>query len=264
MKKNSTAILTAAMIMGTFTVTASAEASAQVFVTISDGELMSAQAEIIAEDINGDGKISIDEALYSAHEELYQGGAEKGYSAYDSEYGRSLDMLWGNNCGAYGYYVNNSSALSLDDEVKDGDYINAYCYTDLTGWSDIYCYFDKYDVNGNNFTLTLSAAAWDENYNPITVPVEGAVITINGEKTGFVTDSQGKAEIVVEAQEDLYVISAVSDTQTIVPPVCLAYGTEEVSAENETTSSNPTTGVSLSFAGAAITAMAILITRKRK
>ena len=260
MKKNFTAVLTAAIITGTFTLTASAEESVRAYVTISDGkgQLAIAQASVIAKDINGDGKVSIDEALYSAHETEYIGGAAAGYSAYDSEYGRSLAMLWGDDCGVYGYYVNNASAMSLDDEVKENDYINAFCYTDLETWSDTYCYFDKYQVNDDRFTLTLSAAAWDENYNPITVPVEGAVITINGERTEFVTDAEGKADITLE-NNGSYVISAVSDTQTLVPPVCAANVAKE-----ETTPSNPVTGVSLGFTAFAFSVSVIIASGKRK
>lgn len=267
MKKNFTVILTAAMIAGTFTVTASAEeASAKVFVTISDGTLKLAQEEIIAKDVNGDGKINIDEALFAAHD-LYQGDADAGYMSSESEYGRSLVTLWGNDCGSYGYYVNNASAMSLNDEVKDGDYINAYCFTDLEAWSDTYCYFDKNTAGGNEITLTLSAAAWDESYNPITVPVEGAVITIDGEKTDFVTDAEGKVAITID-EAGSYIISAVSDTQTLVPPVCTAAVAEaetgKVDADtNEASPSNPATGVSLSLAAVLAAGMA-LVSRKRK
>ena len=131
-------------------------------------------------------------------------------------------------------------------------------YTDLETWSDTYCYFDKHDVNGDKFTLTLSAAAWDENYNPVTVPVEGAVITINGEKTEFVTDAEGKADITISgAGTSVNVISAVSDTQILVPPVCLASGSENAAE-------NPTTGVYVSLAGFALSASAAIISRKRK
>ncbi len=268
MKKNLTAILTAAVVAGAFTVTASAdEASAKVFVTISDGTLKLAQEEIIAKDLNNDGKINIDEALFAAHEEMYQGDAA-GYESYESEYGLSLGTLWGNDCGSYGYYLNNASAMSLDDEVKDGDYINAFCYTDLTSWSDTYCFFDTHNAEGNEFSLTLSAAGWDESYNPITIPVEGAVITIDGEKTDFVTDAEGKVTVTID-EAGSYVISAVSDTQILVPPVCVATAAEaetgEVDADtDETASSNPTTGVALSLAGVAAAAGAALISRKRK
>lgn len=266
MKKNLTAILTAAMITGAFTVTACAEeASANVFVTISDGTLKLTQEEITAKDLNSDGKINIDEALFAAHD-LYRGD-KAGYESADSEYGRSLVTLWGNDCGSYGYYVNNASAMSLDDEVKDGDYINAFCYTDLETWSDTYCFFDTHNAEGNEFTLTLSAAGWDESYNPITIPVEGAVITIDGEKTDFVTDAEGKVAVTID-EAGSYVISAVSDTQTLVPPVCVATVTEaetgEVDAETEETApQNPATGVSLSLAFALAAGVAF-ISGKRK
>lgn len=262
MKKNLTAILTAAIITGTFTVTACAdEVSAKVYVTISDGTLKLSQEEIIAKDNNRDGKISIDEALFAAHD-LYQGSADIGYLSSESEYGLSLVTLWGNDCGVYGYYVNNASAMSLNDEIKDGDFINAFCYTDLETWSDTYCYFDKNTAEGNEITLTLSAAAWDENYNPITVPVEGAVITMNGEKTDFVTDADGKVTITAD-EAGRYEISAISETQTLVPPVCIADITFDAEVDS-VVSSNPSTGVTLSIMGITGAAVAALISRKRK
>ncbi len=265
MKKNLTAILTAAIISGAFTVTASADTAAiNVYVTISDGSgrLVLTDKAVEVTDINGDGVFNIDEALFAAHEQNFPAGDTEGYYAYDSDYGRSLGMLWGDENGSYGYYVNNASAMSLGDEVKNGDYINAFCYTDLTTWSDTYCFFDTHTTEGNEFTLTLSAAGWDENYNPVTLPVEGAVITVDGEKTDFVTDAEGKVTVTID-EAGSYVISAVSDTQILVPPVCIAEVAEADAGTSEASPSNPSTGVSLSFAAVAA-AGAAFISRKRK
>lgn len=265
MKKYLTTILLASIIASLCSVTAGAEEkNAAVYVTIADGNgnLVITQETIVAKDNNNDGKITIDEALYETHEVAFDGGAEAGYLAYDSEYGRSLGMLWGDDCGVYGYYVNNTSAMSLDDEVKEGDYINAFCYSDLETWSDTYCFFDKNTAEGNEITLTLSAASWDENYNPITVPVENATITLNGEKTAFVTDAEGKVTITADGTGK-YVISAVTDTQTLVPPVCIADITADTQADS-VVSSNPSTSVSLSVTALITTVAAVLISRKRK
>ncbi len=254
MKKNLSVILAGAVLAGMTGVTASAEENTiNVYVTIADdkGQLALAQQEVTVKDLNEDGIFNIDEALTAAN------GA---YGSSATEYGISIDILWGvENGGSYGYYVNNASAMSLGDEIKSGDYINAFCYTDLTTWSDTYCYFDKNNTSENEFSLTLSAAAWDENYNPITVPVEGAVITINGEKTEFVTNAEGKADITIDGAGS-YVISAVSDTQTLVPPVCTAY----VSETENAVPANPSTGVTVSLAGILTAAGAVIISRKRK
>lgn len=201
--------------------------TAKVYVTISDkdGKLVLTQEEITVYDSDKDGYLTVNDALYCAHEEKYEGGAEAGYASYYGDYGLSLNKLWGTaNGGSYGYYVNNASAQSLADTVKTGDYVNAFVYTDLTAWSDTYCYFNVNTTAaeaGKEISLVLSAAGYDNDYNPIVLPVEGATITLNGERTSFKTDKDGKVTFTVD-KEGSYIISAVSDTQVLVPPVCKA------------------------------------------
>lgn len=75
--------------------------------------------------------------------------------------------------------------MGLSDPVKDGDRLYAFIYTDTTAFSDMYTFFDKAaaDVSENGtLELVLSGAGYDENWNPVTLPVEGAVITVNGER----------------------------------------------------------------------------------
>lgn len=57
------------------------------------------------------------------------------------------------------------------------------------------------------------------NYNTVPTPASGAKITIDGEETEFVTDENGSVTITAENGE--HVVSAVSDTMTLVPPVCI-------------------------------------------
>lgn len=270
MKKNLSALMAAAMVLGTMNITVSADEalSAEVYVTIADenGKLAVVQEKVTVTDNNSDGILSIDEALFAAHEAKFDGGAAAGYASDKTDYGFSLNKLWGaENGGSYGYYLNNSSAMSLSDEVKSGDYVNAYVYTDLTAWSDTYCFFDKNTAEGGEVTLTLSAAGWDESYNPVTLPVEGAVITINGKKTEFVTDADGKATITIN-EAGSYVVSAVSDTQTLVPPSCkvTAAASEEATAENASPA-NPATGVEANAASVILfTAAAITLGKVKK
>lgn len=249
MKKTLTVLLSGILATGALAVTASAEASAEVYVSVADenGKLAMAREKVTVTDINGDGAFDIDEALSAAHEASYNG--EDGYEAYDGDYGRAIKKLWGvDNGGSYGYYVNNASAMSLNDTVKDGDHVYAYLYTDLTAWSDTYSFFDADTAKaeqGEKLTLTLSAAGYDESFAPITLPVEGAVITFNGEATEYVTDSEGKVEISVSDTGSV-VISAVSDTMTLVPPVCIAEISEKEASsdtEAEVSKNNPDTGV---------------------
>ncbi len=252
MKKIISMAAAAVLCIGMTGVTAFAEESAtdtaSVYVTISDneGKLVLTQEKITVSDIDEDGALTINDALYLAHEAKYEGGAAAGYGYSHSDYGISMTKLWGaENGSSYGYYVNNTSALSLADAVADGDYVNAFVYTDLTAWSDTYTFFDQNTVTvetGDAITLTLSAAGYDADYNPITIPVEGATITLNGTATEFKTDAEGKVTITI-ADAGSVVISAVSDSQTLVPPVCMA----EISAKavesitTTTTAANTTT-----------------------
>lgn len=196
-----------------------------VFVSISNGagELVMAYEEIVVTDADQDGALTIQDALYCVHAAKYEGGAE-GYLAENTEYGLSLVRLWGEeNGGSFGYYLNDSSAWSLLDAVKEGDHVKAYAFADLDAWSDTYSFFDANVITAaakQEVALTLSAAGFDASWNPVTLPVAGAALTVNGEKTEAVTDENGKA-VVVLPEAGMYVISAVSESQVLVPPVCI-------------------------------------------
>lgn len=198
----------------------------RVFVTVADGEgkLVLTREEIAVSDENGDGSLTVYDALYCAHEAKFQGGASAGFGAEETQYGLSMTKLWGiANGGSYGYYVNNASAMSLLDEIKEGDRINAFVYTDTTAFSDTYCFFqkDSASVAGKGeLTLTLSGAGYDENQNPINTPIAGAVILIDGQETAFVTDEDGKVTLRFDGTGTC-VVSAKKDGQTLVPPVCV-------------------------------------------
>ena len=250
MKKFLSVSLVAMMLLGMFCIPAFAEdtqpaADATVYVTIAcKGSLVVTQEAITVKDINSDGKLTIDEALYSAHEAKYEGGAAAGYSSANTEYGLSMTKLWGDTSGGFGYYLNNTSAWSLADTVKEGDCVSAFVYSDLTAWSDKYCFFDKNTATcekGDAITLTLSYAGYDAEWNPVVLPVEGATITIDGATTEYKTDAEGKATITLNKAGDV-VISATSDTQTLVPPVCkLSVSEKEIdTATDDNTAETPT------------------------
>ncbi len=250
MKKLISLILCGVLTCGCLCVNVFAEesASATVNVTISDkGRLVVALDEITVTDIDGDGALTVNDALYCAHEENYEGGASAGYGSGKSDYGLSMTKLWGDTSGSYGYYVNNASAWSLLDNIKDGDNVAAFVYSDTVTWSDSYAFFNVNSVEavaGEAIELVLSAAGYDESWNPITIPVEGAVITVDGVATELVTDSQGKVSLVIDNSGE-YVISATSDSLVIVPPACIAtVEAKEITEEtSETTSdSTPETG----------------------
>lgn len=227
MKKCLSIMLAFFMIMGHMSITSFADdTSATVYVSISNkGQLVAAQTKVTVTDIDGDNVLTVNDALYAAHEASYSGGAKEGYSYYThKDYGLSIGKLWGDTSGNFGYYINNSSCWSLADSVKSGDYLNAFVYSDGKFYSDKYCFFTDNTVSvGKNseIHLTLNGAGYDSAWNPITVPVKGAEITIDGTKTGVITDSDGKATIKIN-EGGTHIISAVSSTETLVPPVCTA------------------------------------------
>jgi hypothetical protein len=79
-------------------------------------------------------------------------------------------------------------------------------------------------VNGE-VALTLNASGYDANWAPVTLPVAGAVITVNGEASPAVTDENGNAVLTFPAP-GVYTVSAVSEAMTLVPPVCIVTVTE--------------------------------------
>lgn len=197
-----------------------------VYVSVADkGKLVAAQVEVDVIDIDSDGALTVNDALYALHEVAYEGGANAGYGYYvHKDYGLSLGKLWGDASGNFGYYVNNASSWGLADTVEDGDYVNAFVYTDAKFYSDTYCFFSEYRFSadkGDEIELTLSGAGYDANWNPITVPVAGVEITVDGVGTGIMTDENGKATITIDKAGE-HIISAVSASKTIVPPVCTA------------------------------------------
>lgn len=196
--------------------------SVSVYVTIADaGELVVAYEPVEAEDIDGDGIVSISDALYCVHEAFYDGGAEAGYAAEETEYGLSLTKLWGvENGGSYGYYVNNASAWSLADAVAKDDYIYAFGYADLEGWSDVYTYFNVLEGT-NSVELTLYYIDYDENWNPVEMQLTDATLTVDGEAFPSPMNEEGSTTMSLQGEPGTYVISAVTDAMTITPPVCI-------------------------------------------
>ena len=229
MKRILAIILSAATLISLCAVSASAEGtdSAQVYITIADkdGNLAVTAEKITVTDSDADGALTVSDALYAAHEAFYEGGAAEGYATSVTQYGLGVQKLWGSaNGGSYGYYVNNASAWALTDLVKDGDYVAAFVYTDLVGWSDNYSYFDSYmgEVEEDeDITLTYLRAGYDKDWNPVTLPVEGAEITVDGEATGITTDSQGKATVAILGG-GRHLISATYDSARLMAPVFIA------------------------------------------
>ena len=190
-----------------------------VYVTIADekGNIVVAYEKVYPKELTADA------ALSAAHEKFYEGGSD-GYASAESSYGLSLTKLWGvENGGSYGYYVNNVSPSSLADAVAVGDHIYAFVYTDLETFGDKYSYFNIKTgeaSRGSTFEIELTYLDYDENWNIVKKAAAGAYITIDGDRTEFVTDENGKAHVKI-AEKGEYVISAKGKNVTLTPPIAI-------------------------------------------
>ena len=224
------------------------ENSIDVLVTIADkeGKLALAMKEVTVTDIDNDEALTVNDALYAAHEQNFTGGAAAGYATVETQYGKSLTKLWGIADGFnYGYMVNDLSAMSLTDPVKEGDYIAAYCFTDTKNFADKYSFFTERMITApasGEVSLTLKKNDFDPDWKPLVLPVAGAQITVDGNPSSVYTDVNGQATVTLTG-EGKHLISAVATNQVIVPPVCAvtvsADGTE-AATEPATDSTNAT------------------------
>lgn len=199
------------------------EVKVSVSICAGNGAVPVALEEISLSDTDGDGVLSVNDALYLAHEAFFEGGAAAGYASQNTAYGLSLTKLWGIAGGSgYGYYVNDASAMSLLDALKNGDRISAFVYTDTETFSDLYCYFDafKQEVKaGETVSLKALCASFDASWNPVTLPMAGLEILVDGEGVNAVTAEDGSVSFSVEKAGE-YLVSAKSSSSVIVPPLC--------------------------------------------
>lgn len=206
-------------------------AGVNAFVSITDetASIALAYAPVSVTDLDADGVCSIADALACAHIQYHSLGAEA-FVCEETEYGISLLKLWNiDNGGSFGYCLNDASAMSLADPVSEGDHIKAYAYTDLDTWSDTYCYFAVPSVSvsvGEEVSSVLTASGFDASWAPITFPVPGAVITVNGERTEVITGEDASFTLSF-TEPGLYIVSAVSEEMTLVPPVLTVNVTAE-------------------------------------
>lgn len=196
---------------------------AKVLVSVANGDLVAVE-EIALTDADGDGKLTVNDALTILH-------AEKSmeYEAKNGDFGLYITKLWSVETSSVGYTVNNAFALSLADEIKDGDYVAAYIYTD-PAFSDAYSYFDSTKLStgaGDEFTLTLSSLGYDENWQTVVSAVNDADIYVDGVKTEYKTDADGKVTLSL-TNGGRHVISAKSESKLLVPPVCVVEVNETV------------------------------------
>lgn len=237
------AMLVIAMILTSVSIPAFADTAGDdatgitVYMTVSDkGEIVtdkSSNAVALAPvELNGKETYTIDDAFKALHDTYYDGGSAAGYGSATGEWGPYVTTLWGDTSGNFGYQVNGGkeSVMGLSHEVDDGDYIDAVIYENAYPNTESYTKFDNYSLEtfkDVSTELTLSQAGYDENWNMIFSACENAEITINGEKTEYVTDKDGKI-ILSFKDAGKYIISAKKnktvdgkETAAICAPVCI-------------------------------------------
>ena len=173
--------------------------------------------------VSGDAP-TIHDAFLALHQQYYDGDAADAYTGS----GYTVSEFWGVSSTSVGYYLDDTYAMSLSDEVSDGSHIYFWFYQDAY-WSDAYTYFDKTELEvsgGETFALTLTSADY---MNP--GPLSGAAITVDGRDSGEVTDADGCVSLQL-TDDGTYLISAeVSDGSYIVPPVCIVTVSGSVSED---------------------------------
>ena len=230
MKRFFSLLITVSLLVSVGLIHTSAEAgtgtaSAEITVSIIDaGTIVAAQRPVTVTDIDGDALLTVNDALHATHEVYYPGGAAAGYGSEIGQFGLALTKLWGDTSGCFGYQLNHESCMSLTDSIQSGDYLVAYVYQDKTSWSDTYAYFDINNITllqDDTMALTLYTAGYDSSFQPVKAPLAGAVITINGIATPYITDEFGNV-LVRFSEVGTLIVSATKDDMTLIPPIFLA------------------------------------------
>ena len=229
LKKITVVLLTVLMLGSSLVFFAAKEEKPYAYVNIYDGKkVVLAMCKVEKNDEDGDGDWTINDALITAHNKECKGG----YASAASEWGTSIIKLWGDESGAFGYYLSNKMVMTdVKEKLSETtpDVIYAYVYSDTQTWSDAYTFFDEaiFEAEQNEKkTLTLYYVTFDENYNQVNKPLEGATIYFDAnKKSEYKTDADGKVEIVLPAYST--VISAEKDGMTLIPPVCRFERTEK-------------------------------------
>ncbi len=239
MKKILSLLLAVVMISGIFAfgVFADDEVAIKTYITISKyGKIVDGKdgSPVAAKEVEltGQSEYTLDDLFKTAHNLFYEGGAEAGYSSYMSDWGLSVGKLWGDESGNFGYEVNGAKAFvsGLSHTLNDGDYVDAAVFESYYPDTESYTKFGDFKTRaevGEDVELTFYIAGYDEYWNKVFSACEGAEITVNGEKTGKLTDAEGKAVISVDKPGE-YVISAEKTKQSgdktvtaITAPVCI-------------------------------------------
>ena len=239
--------LTMALSLATTGAWAADQDSIQVTVTIANqgaiavgkNNTLMAQVPVTVTDRNGDGKFTYDEAMVAAHEAYYVEGKD-GFELNASS--GWVTKLWGDE-GSSSYYQNNASFSELVNAqpIENGDDLSAFVFSDDSGYSDKYSFFDQSTVSvktGEKLTLNLQGMGYDSEWNLVAAPAgNAALITVDKEgafhELNVTTDANGNASLSF-GQAGTYVVSAYGNDDILVPPVCTVTVTDTTPSKDLT------------------------------
>ena len=239
--------LTMALSLATTGAWAADQDSIQVTVTIANqgaiavgkNNTLMAQVPVTVTDRNGDGKLTYDEAMVAAHEAYYVEGKD-GFELNASS--GWVTKLWGDE-GSSSYYQNNASFSELVNAqpIENGDDLSAFVFSDDSGYSDKYSFFDQSTVSvktGEKLTLNLQGMGYDSEWNLVAAPAgNAALITVDKEgafhELNVTTDANGNASLSF-GQAGTYVVSAYGNDDILVPPVCTVTVTDTTPSKDLT------------------------------
>lgn len=222
-------------------------AAAGEFVKDSDGNPVISE-EIEVTDLDEDKALTLNDAFIAIHASLCPDGTEA-YVSYEGQYGLSISKLWGNESGAFGYYINNISAISAADPITSGDSIVAFVYADTINYSDMFTWFEQSEIkvpSGEEFTLTLNGYTYDEAWNMVKTSCADAKITViaNGAEllgtngTNYVTNEDGQVKLSLSEPGNYAVIASSGEGGYIVPASCSVTVESSTDIENNSDNSN--------------------------
>ena len=233
-------LLVLLMVVGMFPAAAFAAENDVAYVTIAvEGDLKLVRYPVKLSDVNGSGGYDLDDALSLAHNE--ETDMEGGYASYnDPTYGLGVSKLWGDTSMWFGYSVNGTMVGGLTAEVKAGDEIYAWVYTDQVypnGNHDILAEFDEITASvtaGQPVEVTLDGTSVANGADVAVYKVKdnhrlGAEV-----ETDAVFDAEGKASVTID-EAGTFVITAAAKTgsaKALVPPYCMVTVSESMASSD--------------------------------
>lgn len=247
MKKIISLILSIILILSSFSsmVYAAESESITVYLSISKyGQILSDKngnpVAMVPIELTGKETYTLDDVFNTAHYLLCEDG-ESAYETQMGNYGLYVTEFWGDTSGNFTYQVNfgEIDVWGPTDIITDGDFIDFCINKSLYPNTETYTRFDQHNTEVKiNDILELNLSQGEYTANGFSFsPCAGAVITINGILTEFVTDENGKVSLSFD-EYGKYVISAVKtklfgeETVTAISaPVCIATVTDEEGEE---------------------------------